>query len=254
VRLRSRLRECLCLNWAVPVTHLPPPPESLRYEVHSFEGEDFVLASVLLFRHEDVHPETLPLFKVSFPQLNFRLYVLDEHDAPAVLFVAILVPSWIVPSAVLVGGQPARSARFEHTGEPGSTSGSWEWRVMAPGGWSGGARTGAGLHCVATLGSPKVGAGPQIGTWQQTVDYVRLRNRGYALRRGALKRIETEQPSVAVSPVDVDLRDDELPRVLLGAPSWPGLHSAWVCPEMTMRFDLAPERTLALPTQAPVPG
>jgi len=110
---------------------------------------------------------------------------------------------------------------------------SWEWRVMAPGGWSGGARTGAGLHCVATLGSPKVGAGPQIGTWQQTVDYVRLRNRGYALRRGALKRIETEQPSVAVSPVDVDLRDDELPRVLLGAPSWPGLHSAWVCPEST---------------------
>jgi hypothetical protein len=107
---------------------------------------------------------------------------------------------------------------------------------------------------VATLGSPKVGKGPQIGTWQQTVDYVRLRNRGYALSRGGLKRIETEQPAVAVSPVDVDLRDAELARAMFGAPSWPELHSAWVCPEMRMRFDLAPERALALPRQAPVPG
>jgi hypothetical protein len=83
---------------------------------------------------------------------------------------------------------------------------------------------------------------------------VRLRNRGYAVSRGGLKRIETEQPTVAVSPVDVDVYCAELPRTLLGAPSWPALHSAWVCPEMRMRFDLAPERALALPRQAPVPG
>jgi hypothetical protein len=107
---------------------------------------------------------------------------------------------------------------------------------------------------VATLGSPQHGAGPQLGSWQQTVDYVRLRNRGYAMSHGALKRIETEQPAVAVSPVTVELRDTALPRVLLGAPNWPELHSAWVCPEMSMRFDLAPERALALPRQAPVPG
>ena len=99
-----------------------------------------------------------------------------------------------------------------------------------------------------------MGAGPQIGSWQQTVDYVRLRNRGYALSRGALKRIETEQPAVAVSPVTVELYSAELPRALLGAPDWPALHSAWVCPEMRMRFDLAPERALSLPRQAPVPG
>lgn len=251
MRLRSRLRECLCLNWVVPVAILPPPPGSLRYELHSFEGSDYVLASALFFRHEEVHPESLPLVKVSFPQLNLRLYVLDDEDAPAVLFAAILVPGWVVPTAVLVGGQPARAARFEHRGEPGSESGSWQWHVVASGGSEGGR---AGLHCVATLGSPKVGAGPQIGTWQQTVDYVRLRNRGYALSRGGLRRIETEQPAVAVSPVDVDLRDAELARAMFGASTWPELHSAWVCPEMRMRFDLAPERALALPRQAPVPG
>ena len=254
MRLRSRLRECLCLNWAVPVTYLPPAPESLRYEIHTHEGAGYVLASILLFRHEEVHPETLPLVKLSFPQLNFRLYVLDEEDAPAVLFAAILVPSWIVPTAVLVGGQPARAARFDRKGEPGSETGTWEWQVAAHGGSSGGGHSRAGLHCVATLGSPQIGAGPQIGSWQQTVDYVRLRNRGYALSRGALKRIETEQPAVAVSPVTVDLRDAGLPPALLGAPDWPDLHSAWVCPEMRMRFDLAPERALALPRQAPVPG
>jgi hypothetical protein len=230
-----------------------------------------VLASILMFRHEEVHAEALPAVKLSFPQLNFRLYVLDSEDAPAVLFTAILVPSWIVPTAVLVGGQPARSARFEHKGEPGSTTGSWEWQVLAqarrsPGGDGGcwgslaqGGSSGSGharacLHCVATLGSPQMGAGPQIGSWQQVVDYVRLRNRGYALSRGVLRRIETEQPAVAVSPVTVDLRDAGLPRALLGAPDWPELHSAWVCPEMRMRFDLAPERALAMPRQAPVPG
>ncbi len=244
MRLLSRLRECLCLNWAVPASHLPPPPQSLRYELHSFEGADFVLASALLFRHEGVHPETLPLLKLSFPQLNLRLYVLDDENTPAVLFAAILVPSWMVPTAVLVAGQPARAARFERKGEPGSTSGTWEWRVHAR----------AGLHCLATLGSPQMGAGPQIGSWQQTVDYVRLRNRGYVFSRGALKRIETEQPAVDVSPVTVELYSAELPRALLGAPDWPSLHSAWVCPEMRMRFDLAPERALALPRQAPVPG
>jgi hypothetical protein len=244
MRLQSRIRECLCLNWAVPVSHLPPPPDSLRYERHGFDGIDYVLASALLFRHEAVRAETLPFPRVSFPQLNFRLYVLDGDDVPAVLFRAILVPGWVVPGAVLVGGQPARPARFEHTGEPGSASGSWEWQVHA----------GAGLHCVATLGSPQTGAGPQIGTWEKTADYVRLRNRGYAVSRGGLKRIETEQPTVAVSPVTVELRDAELPRVLLGAPEWPDLHSAWVCPEMRMRFDLVREPALALPRQAPVPG
>jgi len=260
LRLRSRLRECLCLNWAVPVENLPPPPEPLRYQLHAAGGSDFVLASVLLFRHEEVQPELLPLFRFSFPQLNLRTYVLDDQDVPAVLFAAILVPPWVVPSAVLVGGQPARRARFEHRGEPGSGAGSWRWRVRAPtpatrgGGAARGAANSAALDCVAELGSPKVGEGPQIGTWQQTVDFVRLRNRGYARSRSGLKRIETEQPAVAVSPVDVELRDAELPRLLLGAPSWPGLHSAWVCPEMTMRFDLAPERALALPRQAPVPG
>jgi len=244
MRLRSRLRDCLCLNWAVPVSHLPAPPDPLRYELHRFEGMDYVLASVLLFRHEDVHPETLPFVRLSFPQLNLRLYVRDADDAPAVLFRAILVPAWVVPTAIWIGGQPARRARFHHTGEPGTEGGSWEWEVHA----------GAGLHCVATLGSPQTGAGPQIGTWEQTRDYVRMRNRGYAQSRGGLKRIDTEQPAVAVSPVSVDVREAELPRALLGAPSWPALHSAWVCPEMTMRFELVREPAMALPRQAPVPG
>jgi hypothetical protein len=221
--------------------------------VHTHDGAGYVLASMLLFRHEDVHPETLPLVKLSFPQVNFRLYVLDDQDAPSVLFAAILVPRWIVPPAVLVGGQPARAARFERKGEPGSVSGSWEWQVMAHGSGAS-SQSRAALHCVATLSSPQIGAGPQIGSWQQTVDYVRLRNRGYALSHGALKRIETEQPTVTVSPVSVELRDAALPGALLGVPDWPELHSAWVYPEMKMRFDLAPERALALPRQAPVPG
>ena len=244
MRLESRIRDCLCLNWAVPVAHLPEPPGSLRYELHAFEGRHYVLASALLFRHQEVRPESLPFFRLSFPQLNLRLYVLDSEDVPSVLFRAILVPGWVVPSAVLIGGQPARAARFTRAGEPGSTAGRWEWQVHAR----------AGLHCIASLGSPHLGGGPRIGSWRETADYVRLRNRGYAWSRSGLKRIETEQPTVELSPVTVELFDAELARVHFGAPSWPDLHSAWLCPEMRMRFDLVRERALALPRQAPVPG
>lgn len=245
MRLRSRIHECLCLNWAVPASYLPPPPDSLTYELHPFDGTDYALVSALMFRHLDVHPEVAPFLRLSFPQLNLRLYVLDGEGVPAVLFVAILVPVWVVPTAFLIGGHPARPARFAHTGEPGSPSGRWEWRVQS--------RTGA-LHCVAKLGSPAPGAGPRIGSWRETADYVRLRNRGYVVSGGALRRVETEQPAVALSPVEVDLQDAELPRAMFQAPSWPQLHSAWVCPEMRMRFDLVSERAMALPRQAPVPG
>jgi Uncharacterized conserved protein (COG2071) len=254
MRLRSRILECLCLNWAVPAADLPPPPRSLAYELHRFEGIDYVVASALLFRHRDVRLEAMPLVRFSFPQVNLRLYVVDREGVPAVLFAAILVPAWVAPTAFLVGGQPARTARFERTGEPGSESGSWEWQVHAHGGVHGAMRPRASLHCVATLGSPETVCGPQIGSWRETADYVRLRNRGYAVSRGVLKRIETEQPAVAVSPVKVDLRDASLPRVLLGTPTLPDLHSAWVCPEMRMRFDLVREQALALPRQAAVPG
>src|SRR6187401_35517 len=102
MRLRSRIHECLCLNWAVPATDLPAPPESLTYELHPFDGTDYVLVSALLFRHQEVRLETMPLLRLSFPQLNLRLYVVDPEGVPAVLFAAILVPAWVVPGAFLV--------------------------------------------------------------------------------------------------------------------------------------------------------
>lgn len=249
MRLRSRIRDCLYLNWAVPVSRLPPPPSRLRYEVHYWEGEKFVLLSVLVFRHEDVHARVLPFLRLSFPQLNVRLYVLDHESIPSVLFKAVLVPAWVVLSARLIGGQPARAARFSfepRLPQPGSASEDRprEWRVEA----------GGTFHCTGVPGAAIVHAGPRLGSWEQTVELLRMRDRAYVARGDDLRRIETEQPGAEVCPMRVEIHDTTLLESCLGIEGWPELHSAWLCPELPMVFTLSRSETLSLPRQAPVPG
>src|SRR6202035_544612 len=105
--LRTTVRDCLFLNWALPAAALPAPVAPLRYQLHSWQGEDYVFASALLFYQEGLHLPALPLLWVSFPQLNVRLYVLDGEGVPAVLFRRMLMPAWLAPGVRLVTGQPA---------------------------------------------------------------------------------------------------------------------------------------------------
>ena len=44
MRLRTRIRDCLYLNWAIPASWLPPPPSPLRYEIHRDGEIDYALA------------------------------------------------------------------------------------------------------------------------------------------------------------------------------------------------------------------
>ena len=238
MKLRTVVRDCLFLNWALPVEALPEPPAPLRYQRHAWQGRDHVFASALLFHHDAVRWSAFPLLRVGYPQLNVRLYVLDEDGVPAVLFQRELMPAWVAPGVRLVSHHPAASARLDFP-RPSRQSGadSWQWR----------AERGGTLTVRAWVHSPSFGEGPRLGSWDETVRYFQDRPRGYAVRGGALHRVDASHPQVgAVWPLAAEVGGDALLRRLLpqdGHGAWPALHSSWLCPEMpfSIVFDLVPK-------------
>ena len=230
--LQSVVRDCLYLNWALPAAALPSPPAPLRYQLHPFQGEDHVFASAVLFHQEGLHLQSLPRLRLSYPQCNLRLYVLDGDGIPAVLFHRMLMPLWLVPGVRLISQQPAASARFlfpRPSRDPGD--GEWRWRV----------EKGESLTVRAWQDSPTVGQGPKLGNWEQTVDYIVERPRGYAVEDGVLHRVKAQHPRVAVWPLRAEIAEGGLLERLLplthGA-QWPALHSTWLCPEIPFVFEL----------------
>jgi hypothetical protein len=241
MRLKTLIRDCLYLNWALPTQGLPPLPSPLRYEVLSGSRGDFVLASALLFRQEGMRQEGVPFPRLSFPQFNLRLYVLDQDGVPSVFFVAVFVPAWLVPGARLLARQPARAARLRF---PVTGTGEREWRVDS----------GATLRCRATPGPPPRPSEDLFPSWSATVDYVRPRTRGYIARHHSLARVEAEHAPVDAVPMRAEVLQDGLLQRLLGAEAWRDLHSAWLCPEMPMLFDFESDTGVEMAARAPVPG
>ena len=258
MKMRTVVRDCLFLNWALPAEALPEAPAPLRYQRHAWQGRDHVFASAVLFHHDAVRWSALPLLRVGYPQLNVRLYVLDEDGVPSVLFQRELMPAWVAPGVRLVSRHPAASARLDFprpSREAGA--GSWSWR----------AERGGTLTVRAWVHSPAFGEGPRIGSWDETVRYFQERPRGYAVHGGALHRVEASHPPVeAVWPLAAEVveGDSLLRRLLPLAPGLPGLphrlgqvapevpqdghghlpalHSSWLCPEIPFSFvfDLVP--------------
>lgn len=248
MKLRTRVIDGLYLNWALPAAALPEPPAPLRYERHAWEGGDRVFASALLFRQRGLHLPLVPFVRVSYPQFNLRLYVVDGDGVPAVLFHTVLVPGWVVPAARAVGQLPAAAAQLRYPAPSRrQPAARWSWRVR---------RGGGALRVEARPGSAAAGEGPRLGSWEDTVRYFRERDRGYAEVEGALRRVEAEQPRVAVVPVVAEVTETGLLAECLplggagdvgAAVGWPPLHSAWLCPETPLTFALsgAPKIELA---------
>jgi hypothetical protein len=234
--LEMTVRDCLYLNWALPADALPPPVPPLRYQLHSWQGRDYVFASALLFHQDAVHLSVLPILRLGYPQLNLRLYVLDGDGVPSVLFHRMLMPSWVVPGVRLITHQPASRARLDFP-RPSRDLGDdpWVWKV----------ERGGSLEVRAWQDSPRIGEGPRIGTWEQTVRYFYERPRGYVQSTGAPHRIDVIHPVADTWPLRVELSGDDLLQRLLplgsagnGTAGWPGLHSAWLCPEIPFVFEL----------------
>ncbi len=240
MQLRTKALDCLYLNWALPRAAAPELPEPLRYEVHEHEGMEHVFVSALLFRLTGLRFETLPFLRLSYPQMNCRVYVLDGDGVPSVLFRRTLVPAWIVPVSRLLGRQPASAASFSFP-EPsnGARSDAWRWSI----------RRDTRFEVAGRVASPRLGPGPSLGSWETTLDYFRQRSRAYVVWDGQPRPITTSRPAAEVWPLRVEVDAADLVAECFGdvdSRVWREPHSAWLCPEIPFRFALAEFRALAL--------
>lgn len=254
MRLRAKVRDCLYLNWALPVEALPPAPDPLRYELHSSEGRDHVFASALLFHHDSLHLAAFPFARAAFPQLNLRLYVLDEQGVPSVLFRRMLMPSWMATAARLASHQPIEGARlaFPRPSDDPDLS-AWRWRAEL------GRERGNVFEVEARRDASGAGATSVLGPWERMVQHLTDRTRGYArdVVGGALRRVDVSHPAVAVWPVRAEIVSAGfLPRCFGGPEDlpWPPLHSAWLAPEIPFAYDLRLLPRIALAPTVPQPA
>ena len=239
MQLRTKALDCLYLNWALPRDVAPPLPPGLRYEVHTWRDGEWVFVSALLFRLAGLHLRSLPFLRLSYPQMNLRVYVLDEQGRPSVLFRRMMVPFWVAPVSRFLARQPATSARLRFpplADRP--DSGARTWRIDR----------GRRFEVSARPGSPLFGQGPDLGSWQSTVDHFRQRPRGYVYLGGRLRSLRTFQPRLDVVPLAVDLHAVDLLAEGLTpghGELWQSPHSAWLCPEIPFGFEVG--RPIALP-------
>ena len=246
MQLQSLARDCLYLNWALPLEQAPVLPSPLRYETHRTpDGNEHVFATALLYRLSGLRLQALPLLRVGYPQMTLRIYVFDGTDTPSALFLRVLVPAWVVPGSHLFGRQVAVAASFDYPSspiEPGEDSRRWCVE-----------RGGRRLQVSVRQASPGVGAGPKLGSWEQTVGYFRQRRNAYALRQGKLRSITTSRPALAVWPLAVEVESaDLLAHSLLASgqeADFPELHSAWLCPEVPFTFEIGRAFEVHLPAR-----
>lgn len=246
---RSVLHDCLFLNWALPVEQLAPPPAPLRYQPHLFEGGSYTFASLLLC-HRDAPLPGLPL---GYPELQLRFTVLDEEGLPTLLCRRVLLPFWILPGKLLAGTPGVSSARLSFP-RPSRTveAESWTWRIDH----------GGPVEVAARLNSPRVGEGPSVGSWEQTVRYFQERPRIYVEEGGGLRCREGMAPMATVWPVTTELSGEGvIGRWLLAGenghrPRLPPLHSSWLCPDVPLAFSPrpVPVRRLTQPIPQPAVG
>jgi|CXWL01.1.fsa_nt_gi hypothetical protein len=245
--VQSTVRDCLYLNWALPLRLLPALPSPLRYDTLAGPDGDVVLASAVLFRHEHLHLTGSLLPSVSHPQCNLRLCVRDRDGSPAVYFVAMLAPWWIAPPARVLAGHPFAPATLDFD-RPSVTADRdvWRFAVRRPG----------RLEVEIRRAAPPLPP-PDLGGLPGLVDYCRRRPRGYLRTRLGLQAIETGQQRAAVWPVGASVaRQDLLDRLLPLADGavWPALHSAFLLPDLALVSELLPLAAVALARQAPVAG
>ena len=240
MELRTKALDCLYLNWALPRSSAPELPPQLTYEIHDWQGEDYIFVSALLFRLTGLRLDALRLPALSYPQMNCRVYVLDAEGVPSVLFRRMLVPFWAVPVSRFLGRQPATAARFSYPRPTRRTrSDVFHWSIE-------GRRK---LEVAGRLGSPAIGHGPRLGSWENTLDYFRQRPRGYVIWNDRLRPITTSRAATEVWPLEIEITHIDLVADCFGEVDrelWHTTHSAWLCPEIPFRFELAELRALSL--------
>ena len=91
LEFRTVLRHLAIVTYAVPAErlarHIPPQAELVTY---SHQGRTVGLVSAVAMQQTGLHYAWLPLPRLSFPQLNYRVYV-NYQGEPAVFFLGSVV-------------------------------------------------------------------------------------------------------------------------------------------------------------------
>jgi len=241
MEFETEARDCLYINWALPREAAPAKlPKPLRYEIHRLGDQEMVFFSVLLFRLSDLHATVWPWARISYPQANLRFYVFDGEDRPAVYFLRTWVPWWVFPLARGLAHQPAQPARLRFPRPSGDRHAEcWRWRLWC----------GARLALSAALASPQLGPGPILGSWERAVEHFRQRRRGYVRAGDGVHLVRAARPMATVWPLRVEIENSGLLEQVLPAmppQRWYQPHSAWLSPQIPLRFTLGPAADKAL--------
>ncbi len=227
MKLCTRARDALHLNWAVPQASLPEPPRPLRLQTLEVDGQRCGFVSAVLFWHEAERHSLWSMLHVPHPELHLRFAVLDGEGLPGTFLWREMAPFW-AQAGLWLAGRSGRSARFSYPrslSEPGGEA-SWRWRVAGEG----------PLAVTARLGSGSAAA--PFHSFDEVVAFF-CRRRFYVGGRYGLERSDVSRVKGAPWPLSVEMEEDGLLRRLFGPADWPGLHSAFLCAEASLVFELA---------------
>ncbi|MEM9292725.1 MAG: DUF2071 domain-containing protein [Acidobacteriota bacterium] len=257
MNLRSLATDCLLLSWALPARRLPALREPLRYETRLVNGERRVQVMALLFHSGGLRVSNLPRLPLTHPQLNLCAAVRDPAGVPSLLFLRVLVPSWVLPAARLLAGHPTRSGAMDFprpSRDPEVDRWSWEatreHRLALS----------AQRYASGTASSSGNGAARPVGEgmdYRAVVDALLRRRRTYFLVAGGYRCLETSVREVEPWPLAVNceslaLLEGWLPAGDENNTPFPQPELAVLLPElaMTSEYCIAPE---ALTASVPEP-
>ena len=178
-QIQMVMRDMLFLTWAVlPEIARKLVDERLELDtVTDANGREIALVSAVCFHVTDVRSAVLPLPRLSFDQVNYRVYV-KAGEVPAVCFLDMKVNSRMVTAMTSFLSVPIHYDDIEIATSP-SGSGLVSYAVRS-----------AGLRATAVIGEPDPDTSPAA---KIAPDFITQRLVGYMGAGNGMFRINVEQ-------------------------------------------------------------
>jgi uncharacterized protein DUF2071 len=181
-QIQMTMRDMLFVTWAVhPERARKAIGERLELDTKTDStGREFAFASAVCFSVAEVLSSVLPIGRLSFEQVNYRVYV-KAGEVPAVCFLDLKVNSRMITTLTGFIGVPIHYEDIDISAT-GTDGGGVHYTVAS-----------AGLRAEATTAGP-----PEElpSTLDLTPDFITERLVGYVLAGNGMFKIEVEQPGL----------------------------------------------------------
>lgn len=187
-QIQMFMRDMLFINWAIEpdiARRLVPPRLELDTATDS-GGKMMAFASAVCFRVEEVRSSVLPLPRLSFEQVNYRIYV-KEDEAPSVVFLDMKMNSRMVTALTGFLRMPLSYEDIDITAKQNGSD------LIAY------AFTSRGLSAEVTVNREALAPDPIIEP-----AFITHRLVGYAGAGDAVYKIEVQHPLLDAIPARVD--------------------------------------------------